>query len=143
MLNFNLTIGDWSGDGHSMSKVFLCTTEAKDIQDVREAHFKMKRVFGFSIENLCSEYEEGSMSECEIEDLIDHGLITEDQAKEYSENVTPRQMVELWLEMLNRVDPSLHCDFADKGVTVPDLHFYGYDNKKRHINFVGYGIFGH
>ena len=137
---FNITIGDWSGDGHSRNKVYLTTT-ALTIQDVREAHFKMKSVFGFSIENICSEYEEYKMSECEVEDLLDHKLISDEQAVQFQSYVETDQMAELWVKMLNHVNPELNCELAEAGEKIPDLHFYGYDDKKRHISFVGYGLF--
>ena len=36
--------------------------------------------------------------------------------------------------------PSLKLQFAPKE-EMPTLHFYGCDEKNRHINFVGYGCF--
>ena len=115
---YNMTIVDWSDDGHSESVNFVFFSN-KPIEDVREAHYRIKEVTGIDIENICSDYDE---------DWID------DDSMMPSEH----ELAKLWAFLLNQVDPDLSIRVL---TDLERIHFHGLDEKRRHIGSVGYGLF--
>lgn len=127
---FKMSIGDWSNDGHGMHEDYLVSSNAP-VEKVREAHFAMRDILGFSVEDICSGYEESEVETDVAEKLRTMGF-------EFDE-MDPETMARLWVFLLGKTDPTLELKIMYD--EVPTLHFYGFDNQKRHISFVGYGLF--
>ena len=157
-----MPIGDWSGDGHGKCDYFRVEINGT-VEKMREAHFASKVIFDIE-ENLCSNYEESTVGadlwpdwasfepaegepwDAPVEDRTGH-------------QPDPEEVARLWVELLNKADPSLqavlplfpsyrvrshtpHIDRLLKDGNADVLPFYGFDEKGRHIGFVGYGVFG-
>lgn len=138
MYKFRMSIGDWSDDGHGKHEDFIVSSNVP-VEIVREAHFAMKDKLGFSIEDICSEYED-TVIDIKITKMIeDLGFEFEDYTSYGEADMYAKAMAELWVFLLQKVDNSLELKIIDDDI--PTLHFYGFDEKKRHIKQVGYGLF--
>jgi len=51
--------------------------------------------------------------------------------------VTSEQVLSVWLFLLNHIDPTLRLERT----AIPNIQFYGFDTKNRHLNTPGYGLF--
>ena len=47
--------------------------------------------------------------------------------------------VDIFIWFMKKDNPDLILEVVED--YVPSFHFYGFDDKKRHINFFGYGLF--
>lgn len=84
-MKYNLTIGDWSNDGHNQTEVYV--VEIPDqFKDVLKSNFEsnVKRI-GFDPTELAQEYEDSSISEDEIEALRRTGFDFEKAVTKYSD----------------------------------------------------------
>lgn len=140
-MQFNIPIGDWSHDGHSKCDYYLCETDAT-IEQVREVYFDLTKLLGFKFDDVCGDYEERTMQEAHAERLVELGLISEKTAKMYVEEYVDgsRQFASILVDALNLVDPNLNIKMIESE-KVPNLTFYGFDEQKRHIGHIGYGLF--
>jgi hypothetical protein len=133
MNKIKFPIGDWSGDGHGRCEYFLATTPEK-IKDVREAHFAAPRIIGFEIGDICKDYGDSEIDE-DIQEKL--GEIFPAWSDENIEN--PESLFILWISLLNHIDPRLMLtpvvDDAE------EINFYGRDDKGRHLDTPGYGLF--
>ena len=131
-------VGDWSDDGHGEYESFLVDS-CKPLQDVREAHFASP----IDIGSICSKYEEDSISKDMARDIQEKLGIN---AAEFTDKgmgelvFRADGIIKLWIAILNKIDPSLHLVIIPKP-KYPTIHFYGYDDKKRHLQTPGYGVF--
>ena len=137
---FKIAIGDWSGDGHGINEYFKIKSN-KSVEEVREAYFKAIQILGKDYpKEICQEYEDDYVSEYDQEELEELGFVF----THYHENTlglvypTAKGMLELTLWFLKQGDPDLILKQEEE---VPTLHFYGFDDKERHIGFIGYGLF--
>jgi hypothetical protein len=173
-------IGDWSGDGHSCCADFLVKSE-KTLDEVREVHFKENGFIGslceeyddnkinihYLYEFLIDYVSENEAKEI-IEKFVETGMelnddnetdnieLTFDFEKNDSQFFTiyyPNEMLNIWLTILNIIDPTLKLEVASEAMSyyyikykgypyepVGNINFYGYDNKSRHLDTPGYGI---
>lgn len=145
---FLMPIGDWSKDGHGQCEYFKIRSNVP-VEQVREAHYKIKDVTGINIEDICSEYEEDFMTPQEAKALETIGFnVTEiiqslkDTGHYVSDGIllTPENMRDIWMFLLQKTDPSIHLEVIQED-DLPMLPFYGQDEKGRHIDQVGYGLF--
>lgn len=132
---FRMSIGDWSDDGHGKHEDFIIQSNAP-IEIVREAHWKAPFVTGVNIEELCSEYEETHVEDDVVEKLRELGFEFDSEWGAYP---TPYEMARLWVFLLEKADPYLELEIVTDDI--PSFHFYGVDEKNRHIGQVGYGLF--
>ena len=139
MYQFYMTIGDWSDDGHGLNRSYLISSNAP-VETVREAHYRIKDVTGVDVEDICSEYENDVIDAENVQRLQKIGYPLEDIATDGTVCMNEKEMARLWLFLLQKADPELKLSFGVKE-EIPTLHFYGYDEKGRHISFVGYGVF--
>lgn len=139
MYRFRMTIGDFSGDGHGLKQEYIIFSNAP-VETVREAHYRIKDVTGVDIENICSEYEDDVLDAENVKRLQKSGYPLEDVAADGSVCMNAKEMARLWLFLLQKADPALKLTFAEDE-EIPDLQFYGFDEKGRHVDFVGYGVF--
>lgn len=136
-------IGDWSGDGHGKCDWFTVKSN-KPVEEVREIHFQMSEKLGINIEEIAEEYEDDEITEEVAKKLSAIGLDVEDYAElyEYKKPAKWRTnsegMIDLWIDLLMKVDSSLELKVIRD---IPTISFYGFDEKHRCIEFVGYGCF--
>ncbi len=76
-------IGDWSGDGHSMSEKFIVES-SHSLFDIRKAYKKGVAQTGIDLFEICNEYQEGQIPK-EAIPLFDHVEIDIG----YEEEITP------------------------------------------------------
>lgn len=132
---FTIEIGDWSDDGHG-KHVPYTVTAAKPIKATREAYFAaVAKHPRCNPENFCDEYEDGEVDDDQWAALSDVGCPLPDERDSFDADAMAAVVV--WF--LNEGDPTLDARLDEKSRT-PTLHFYGYDEKKRHIGFIGYGL---
>jgi hypothetical protein len=140
---FTLPIGDWSDDGHGQCDYYHVESN-KPIEDIREAHFKIKEATGIDIHSIANEYEENMVYEDNpiIAYLkskgVEPGELFENDGNDYYADSDG--MARLWMMLLQDADPTLKLEMVPEQ-KIPMLAFYGFDEKKRHIDFVGYGTF--
>ncbi len=133
---FNIPIGDWSDDGHGKVEWFLATA-AKPIGDVREAWFKASTEHpDLSPATFCCEYEDSVLSK-EMWDKLQAAGCPVCEPEDFGS----QDMAEVVAWFLNLGDPSLDVRIATSDEAIPMLPFYGHDDKGRHIEGVGYGLF--
>lgn len=136
---FYLPIGDWSGDGHEHCIKYLVRSN-KSIEEVREAHFNIQKATGVNIETLCAQYEEDAIPVNDAAKLRALGFnIVDDDDADFID-MEPDDMVALWMFLLQKSCPGLVLERVDEP-EYPMLPFYGYDDQRRHIGQVGYGLF--
>jgi len=144
LYEFKLPIGDWSADGHGKCEYFLVHS-AKPVAYVREVHYTIKDKTGVDIHNLCDEYGVDFIRKAdpEYQLLKDMGFdwtsITDMENHLQEIHLSPEDMAELWVFLLNYCDEDLDLRIIND--PIPWLPFYGHDDKDRHIEFVGYGVF--
>lgn len=152
MTNYYLPIGDWSNDGHGVCKNILIESKGT-INEIRNAHFKIKKVTGIDIHDIANEYEENTISIHKCLELMKLGLDINDYLSQNYKQLDEKsileddeyyieydEIAELWVDLLNYVDNSLEIKIVKDEIEM--IPFYGFDEKKRHIGFVGYGTLG-
>lgn len=142
---FKLEMGDWSDDGHGKTKTAVFETNVS-VEYLREMYFTNKEVYGDILEYYCSEYGEYTISTEDIEEIEESGIIISDKMKEDArENgeayVDADDMIDWFIQFMKLGNPSLELNQITQP-KMPTFHFYGYDEKQRHISFFGYGTFG-
>lgn len=132
--HFRIPIGDWSGDGHSQCEWYDATA-AIPLDEVRDAYFaakKKKHLEGISPEDFCSEYEDSEVPEDVREQAKAAGY-------EMPEDFHVEEMANYVVWFINQGNPKADVRLEE---TPETLTFYGYDDKNRHIGFIGYGFLG-
>lgn len=136
-------IGDWSGDGHDRCEYFQYRVN-KTVEELREIHFAFEERSQKFLEKLCAKYQDPSMHEHQIEKLMDIGFISDEtEVSKYvadTNYLSWKEMADLWLALLKFQEPTLEYEYVEPE-KVPRISFYGFDEKGRHIRFVGYGLF--
>ncbi|KKM90773.1 hypothetical protein LCGC14_1235230 [marine sediment metagenome] len=147
-------VGDWSDDGHGKCHYFIVRSN-KPVQELRELHFSCKEKLGFDIGDICRDYEDSELSLDIFDKLQAAGFDIEwnsdpddDEANtKYSRyfaemkelTMDPEEVFNLWTDILKFLDPDLNLELTV--VESDDINFYGFDEKKRHLNTPGYGVF--
>jgi hypothetical protein len=140
---FRMPIGDWSGDGHSVCDYYSAYSN-QPVEQVREVHFKAKEVTGVDIEEICNEYEESIIEQDIVDKLKGLGFKFEDYFSEVDDDELHADswlMVNIWVFLLMKTDNTLKITIQKEN-SILMLPFYGYDEHKRHMSFVGYGVLG-
>lgn len=147
---FQIPIGDWSGDGHNNVEWFICSSN-KPVEEVREAYFRAKEELPSELcpENFVNEYEESTLSKELFDQILERfPALRENKDFEHWDNpddpdgrvrVFTEFMAAYVVEFLKAGDDDLRVSLVP-GDEIPMLPFYGYDEKRRHIGFIGYGI---
>lgn len=143
MKKFKLILGDWSHDGHGITEVILFNTNLS-IEELRELYFNQCSKYGKILENLCSEYEDCSINKEQFITIENYGFkFSEDIKQEIQDDevayIDSDLFVDIFIWFMKKDNPNLILDIIDDNV--PSFHFYGFDDKKRHIQFFGYGLF--
>lgn len=138
MYEIKFTLGDWSGDGHHQHKSYIvCSSKA--VEHLRELHHKFKEVHGWDIGDICKEYEESYPSDFHIEELRKLNITVPKKDVWYESNIT-YTLLSIWLKLLKSMDSYLVV-YIKKVPEYPLMHYYGYDEKDRHLSVPGYGLF--
>lgn len=137
MMKIRFPIGDWSKDGHEQCDWYFATTELS-AREVREAHFMCSETYGFDIGSICSEYQEDQIDEVIIDILKRYNLIDEHFE---NEDIDSEQIFLIWLNILNSINADLKLEPYANKKDYEDINFYGRDDKNRHLDTPGYGIF--
>ena len=143
MYEIDFAVGDWSSDGHGESETFRVLSSVP-VKALREIHFAAKEHFGFDIGDICREYGEFSVPDETVEALRDGGVSLSEMG------IDPRSpeagnLLEIWLAALRRTAQAAGQEIAlarkKDEEQVPTIHFFGYDEKGRHLNVPGYGLY--
>lgn len=144
MYQFILDIGDYSFDGHGRNLTYRVEA-AKDVAQARVAHLLIPAQTGIDMSSFCNGYEDKHIPDYVIERLkvlgyefpphrVDRGkhyLETEDLGEDM-----PDTMAELWVFLLNLVDPDLHARILPESDEPPHLLIPGAG-----LHSIGYGLF--
>ncbi len=151
----NFSIGDWSNDGHGKENQYVVESSLPG-QDLREIYFKACEKLGVRLdggdtkgqtkwEPPCSEYEDGHFPIDIYNHLIEFGVKLPKIEMEDEEDVVepylapePEQFINIVLAVIRWGGPK---DLKLVLLEPEDFHFYGFDNKERHIGYFGYGLF--
>ena len=137
---WNIPIGDWSGDGHGKCDWFTIKSNFT-VEQAREAYFKSIEKSGIDIcKEVAYEYEDSSVSERFLKvfpEFLEKGFVIYEPEYNgyYIENSF--DLVKMVCLFIQKYNPEFKCEI----INIPMLPFYGYDEKKRHIEFIGYGLF--
>lgn len=129
------TIGDWSEDGHGGCDTVLISSN-HPVERLREAHFNARTVLGFDIGDICSEYQNNEISESICKQLTTLNI-------KFEKEPDVQELIDLWARLLMVIDPGLNLvpKTMDETPRHPSMHFYGFDEVKRHLRVPGYGLF--
>lgn len=138
---FRIPIGDWSGDGHGHVQWYSMTS-ALPLKDVREAYFKSVEHFAEELqpENIAHEYEEANVALVvakQIEEISGIKIGHEEDSDQVY--VDMDGLLEYLVWFINHGNPLVDVKLEERDDMFP---FFGYDEKKRHIGFIGYGLLG-
>lgn len=141
MYKFKLPIGDWSDDGHGKCEYFMIESN-KSVEDVRELYFDTVSNVNYSLDGTspyspCSDYEDGKITKEDIDGL---GL-NQDNYLEITEEgyIGSKEFAELFIDFMCTHNEGLELKIVNDEVKM--FPFYGFDEKKRHIGQMGYGLF--
>lgn len=134
MYNINLTVGDWSEDGHNQSDSFPITSNLNAKQF--EAAFKKgSKIIGFDLTKLCTDYEDDTFPEyCknQITKNIDCSKLNGPGGYDYwneedgiEDGLYPDFYAALYLHIAKLGNPKLEAEFI----------------KLEEINIGGYGLY--
>ena len=132
-----ISVGDWSNDGHGMFDQFwYCIEDNLEVKDVREAFFKSQSNYpNLDPTKFCDEYLDDQVPSEIKKEAVKKGL-----SKRVIENEDfyTEQMAAyvVWFIGLSGVKLT-RVETED----IPTLHFYGHDEKNRYAPFFGYGLF--
>jgi len=144
---FRLPIGDWSNDGHGSYEEYIIKSN-KSVEEVRELYFKTKVKTNASLDGSdwdkmrkntpCSEYCDNSISENQIKQL---GLNIKDYEIYLNDSIAePEMFANLFVDFMLTHNKGLKLELIVTE-SLPMLPFFGYDERKRHIGYFGYGLF--
>jgi len=143
---FTIHIGDWSGDGHGRCETFHVETNAS-IEEVREAYFRARAKLPEHLcpENFMNAYEDRSLPVEAWRDALEAGFDFFEDFEEFNYepdldyDVSPHILFKYVMWFIQQGDPNLSLREI---APTPSLSFFGVDSQNRHINFIGYGLFG-
>jgi hypothetical protein len=146
------SIGDWSNDGHGKEQTFIILCN-KTSEELREIYFaacdKLKIRLDGHEKKLkfpvpCEDYEDGKFSVELYNYLVENG-VKMPKFKELEEGAqngnyfpSTTEFLAVVLALIQWGDKSIVFDLLKPEV----FHFYGFDKKKRHIGYFGYGLLG-
>ena len=125
-------IGDWSGDGHSISEKIIVIS-SHSLLDVREAYKKGVLQTGIDLFEICNEYEEGTIPK-EVIPLFDHVEIEEGYEDEIMPS--PKEFFQAILKLIRIGNEEIKFEELETQC------FNGWWSKDKYFNgFFGYGLF--
>lgn len=125
-----LTVGDWSGDGHSQSEDILIHSNLTQ-KELEKAFKDGSKKLKFKLEEYCRSYEDNILPEEVVAALKLHGL-TEDMVTDLDVEggdeddywlLGPDGFADIWLFIAKLGNDKFEYEFVEKGATV---HVGGY-----------------
>lgn len=131
---FEIHLGDWSGDGHGLTEKYRINSN-KPVAEVREAFYKAVQTLPplLNPTKFCNAYEDSELPADVRAAALKAGFA-------FSESLTPDELLTYVLWFICKGDVTLQLAKLENE-RVDTLHFYGDDEKNRHIDFFGYGLF--
>lgn len=127
----NLVVGDWSGDGHSMTSNVMIHSNLS-INQIKKAVEVACTKVGFDFtQEICQDYECTRLSDYQAEKLMSAGidlhkiLEFDEELNEWSFCYDPHKFVELWLEFVKLGNSKFIYEIVEG----------------KNINIGGYGLF--
>lgn len=150
-----LTIGDWSGDGHSQTKQVIVKISGADVSDDRLKNNReaAARASNVKLENICKEYEDATIITEDLQQLVNAGIIDLDDERLYAGN-----QLGIWVDAADfkivfkesikaeRID-SVALIMAYAGYTLDDFQWERLEfdtvlgNHRAPLGSFGYGLF--
>lgn len=119
---FNLTVGDWAGDGHGMSDTYTVVAN-REWTAVRDAHQRGCELTQVDFTDICCDYEDNVIPPEMIARLKGFGLIGYDDPSSTSTvHIDPFEFAELYMFIARVGDPGLTYRFAH----IPEIRIGGY-----------------
>jgi len=141
MNKIRLTVGDWSGDGHSQTETIyiLCSL---DRTELCSAYKKGMEIVGIDVEHICQDYEDNRFDKEEAKELLEKG-----KASEWMSD-TIRDLVNDTIEEAKGEDSlSLYCGevfsvlwLSTAKIGCPEMTIE-FDKNSLNIDIGGYGLF--
>lgn len=148
---FRIPIGDWSDDGHGKYDDYLIESN-QPLERVRELYFQACDKIGFSLDGSYKEtkltpfanYQDSTFSRETLDALLEFGVQLNEEDVEYIREQESTDGHELFLDILFAFIKTQDKSLKLKRIPseeFPMFQFYGFDSKKRHIGYFGYGLF--
>lgn len=118
---YNVTIGDWSIDGHRITESFRIMTSIDDA-GLKEVKKEVLATTGIDIDRLCEEYEDNSLPVEVIDKLNSLGIECED------DYLTPKEYLDIILKLMSKIGDFYYTVLPD------DPECYS-------LRGLGYGLF--
>lgn len=134
-MKFQMSVGDPSGDGHSICEYHIIETNAKNIDEVKKAYKKAVKLTGLDLLfSVCEDYRDGCVRDDDVETLLKHGIDPGDFCYEYPEEDDDEYQIDssMW--------PDLVCAFICLGDSTLTLNVLEEDEFPR-FDGGGYGLF--
>lgn len=132
LMQFKMSVGDWSDDGHGKCDYFVVKTDAPDMEAVSEAYKQAVKLTGVRFKDvICAEYEDSVIHKEHKEKLEKHGI----NVAQYSEEADEVDEINLCPENYAK----LTCDFLALGSTFKFKVLTG--KQMPTFNSGGYGLF--
>jgi len=108
---FELTLGDYSGDGHNQHETYNFATN-KTKEEFLSIYAKSKESFDLTL--VCADYEEDYLEEEHVQKLRDLGLNPENYCEEPDDEgkykIWLDGFIDLFMDLLHVVNPSLEIN---------------------------------
>lgn len=93
----------------------------------------------------CSDYQDWKFPKKTLQELLDFGIVLDQNDIDFMMEEESTDGTELFLEivlaLIRTQDPNLKIKVIPEE-NMPMFQFYGFDSKKRHIGYFGYGLLG-
>ena len=133
--NFELIVGDWSGDGHSKHDSFQFEVIVKDDRDVKQALNEAEKMvedkFGIDLSVWFEDYEDFYLNKEDTQKLIDLGIsfckndIQEDGR--FACYGGAEEFFKIWKQLIMK---------ADENIEIHDIYFQPFESRCS-----GYGLY--
>jgi len=124
IMNFKITLGDWSNDGHGKKDNFIYQSDSS-IEEIREAYKKGAEITGIDLSEICSEYEDTSVPE----KCLEYFPFIED-----IKYVSPEEFLQMIINTIYLGNPNIKIEM------MKIENFNGYWTPDFNISF-GYGLY--
>lgn len=130
-------VGDWDDNGHGSCEWFIVESN-KPVEAVREAHLRFKEISKFDIGQIVNEYQEPKLNVNQYDYLDENNLLPEDDLNFDPDDVTPEDVIEIWLNCLMHADETLVLTVDESTQGLPSIVM---ENQPDTIRTPGYGAF--
>lgn len=135
-------VGDWSDDGHGKCDWFLLESSVP-VEDLREMYFNACSQTGIVFDReICSSRDDNQVEEKQLKKLgLTKKEVSFDEEEYEDYGVTQELFVNIFIAWMKKHNPGLELAVIEENDGIPTFTHYGFDDKKRHIGHLGYGLF--